>query len=47
MEGVGHTFLRRPLRGGTAVLTRDALWWPPMKVAAPRLATYLAAKAAQ
>jgi sulfide:quinone oxidoreductase len=47
MEGVGHTFLRRPLPGGTAVLTRDALWWPPLKVAAPRLAAYLAAKAAR
>jgi sulfide:quinone oxidoreductase len=41
MEGPGRTFLRRPLDAGTAVLARDALWWPPLKVAAPRLSTYL------
>ena len=47
LEGVRHTFLRRPIEpGGTAVLSHDALWWPPLKVAAPRLATYLAAKGA-
>lgn len=46
IEGPGRTFLRRPLDGGTAVLAHDALWWPPLKVAAPRLATYLASKGA-
>ena len=40
MEGARRTWLRQG--GGTAVLARDALWWPPLKVAAPRLATYLA-----
>jgi sulfide:quinone oxidoreductase len=40
LEGASPTWLRE--RGGTAVLAREALWWPPLKVAAPRLATYLA-----
>jgi sulfide:quinone oxidoreductase len=40
LEGAGRTWLRE--RGGTAVLARAPLWWPPLKVAAPRLAAYLA-----
>jgi sulfide:quinone oxidoreductase len=40
LEGAGRTWLRE--RGGAAVLAREALWWPPLKVAAPRLATFLA-----
>jgi sulfide:quinone oxidoreductase len=45
MEGARSTFLRTPLHargnGPAIAVTADALWWPPLKVAAPRLATYL------
>jgi len=45
-EGSTTTFLRAPLSGRvadrTSVVSRDALWWPPLKVAAPRLAQALA-----
>jgi sulfide:quinone oxidoreductase len=45
MEGAGSTFLRTPLRArgdaAPSTVTAEALWWPPLKVAAPRLAAYL------
>jgi sulfide:quinone oxidoreductase len=48
-EGSTTTFLRAPLSGRvadrTSVVSRDALWWPPLKVAAPRLAQALAESA--
>ena len=46
LEGTMTTFLRAPLSGRvadrTSVVSREALWWPPLKVAAPRLAQALA-----
>ena len=46
LEGTTTTFLRAPLSGRvadrTSVVSREALWWPPLKVAAPRLAQALA-----
>jgi sulfide:quinone oxidoreductase len=48
MEGPRSTFLRVPLGARETatgrVLSEDALWWPPLKVAAPRLAAYLASE---
>jgi sulfide:quinone oxidoreductase len=45
LEGSTTTFLRAPLSGRvadrTSVVSREALWWPPLKVAAPRLARVL------
>jgi sulfide:quinone oxidoreductase len=41
LEGAGRTFVRRRGAAGPVVLAGEALWWPPLKVAAPRLATYL------
>jgi sulfide:quinone oxidoreductase len=46
LEGATSTFLRAPLsaraEGGAGVVSAEALWWPPLKVAAPRLARALA-----
>jgi sulfide:quinone oxidoreductase len=46
LEGATTTFLRTPLSGRaaerTSVVSREPLWWPPLKVAAPRLARALA-----
>jgi sulfide:quinone oxidoreductase len=44
-EGATTMFLRAPLSGRvadrTSVVSREPLWWPPLKVAAPRLAQAL------
>jgi sulfide:quinone oxidoreductase len=40
LEGTATRFLRAPA-GGPAVVSGEPLWWPPLKVAAPRLARYL------
>ena len=38
----GPLFLRRDTAAPDGEVSRDALWWPPAKVAAPHLAGYLA-----
>jgi sulfide:quinone oxidoreductase len=46
LEGAISRFVRAPVgsggRGTNAVLSDEPLWWPPLKVAAPRLARHLA-----
>jgi sulfide:quinone oxidoreductase len=46
LEGPRTTFLQASPGAPAAVLSEEALWWPPLKVAAPRLATYLASAGA-
>jgi sulfide:quinone oxidoreductase len=41
LEGPRTTFLQAAPGAAAAVLSEEALWWPPLKVAAPRLARYL------
>jgi hypothetical protein len=36
-----RTALRARGEAASATVTADALWWPPVKVAAPRLAAFL------
>jgi sulfide:quinone oxidoreductase len=46
MEGMTSRFIRVPLGAGASdaepTISSEPLWWPPLKVAAPRLARYLA-----
>ena len=45
LEGPRLTHVRAPVGASSAaVLSDEALWWPPLKVAAPRLAAYLASR---
>jgi hypothetical protein len=49
LEGARSTYLRAAAggeAGPAATLSDEALWWPPLKVAAPRLAMYLTTKGA-